>query len=69
MLTRSSFINKTNMKKVDKVLRQLGYGGYPGDDTSNGRNGSGYVMNLLNYFEPSDREAQRKIMNAIQNCL
>lgn len=67
MLTRTSFISKTNMKKINRTLKSIGYSEYPGDQTSSGRNGSGYVMNLLNYFEPSDQEAQRKIMSAIQN--
>lgn len=67
MLSKSSFINKTTMKKVNKVLKSIGYSEYPGDETSSGRVGSGYVMNLLNYFEPSDQSAQSKILNAIKS--
>ena len=67
-MERTSFINKTQMKKVNAILKKNGYSSYPGDETSNGRSGSGYVSNLLNYLSPMDAGERNKIFLLIEEA-
>lgn len=70
MFSNSSFISKTNMKKVNRALKAAGYSEYPGDRTTAQPNGggSGYMSNLLNYMAAGRPGEQRQILSIINNA-
>ncbi len=69
MISKAAFINKTAMKKVNRALKSAGFSEYPGDETSNGRNGSGYVSNLISYIAGQDFDEQSKVLRIVDQVL
>ena len=71
MSTQTTFINKTQMKKVNKALEEAGFSGYPGDRTTAHPNGSGsgYVSNLVEYIGGQDHDAKNKVLAIVRQVL
>ena len=70
MVTKSSFINNHEMKKVNAALSKAGYAEYPGDSTTAHPDGCkrGYVSNLLKFLAQTDTDAQ-KILSIINQTI
>jgi hypothetical protein len=71
MSIRTSFISKTNMKKVNAALEEAGFSGYPGDRTTAHPNGSGsgYVSNLVEYIGGQDHDTKNKVIAIVHKVL
>lgn len=71
MTIQATFINKTQMKKVNKALDEAGFSGYPGDRTTAHPNGcgSGYVSNLVEYIGGQDHDAKNKVLAIVRQVL